>query len=1348
MLIVPRRVREVKQDRQGSDPPLGSPTQSLEEYREQAAWILLGEPGAGKSSAFEQEAEAHGGIVLAIAAFLEGVETEWQGKTLFLDGLDETRTGGGDDSILFKIRARLKQLGNPPFRIACRAADWFGSGDQKTMAGASPDGQLAVLLLEPLNDEEILDILRSNHGVEAPEAFVNKASEHGVDGLLSNPQTLGLLAQAVRGDQWPATREQTFELACQKLAEEANRLHRNKLRGRPPTIEKLLDAAGQLFAVLLLANKTGIALDREAADARFPALEDFSPPDPEMAAGAVRSKLFRPSASREERVEPIHRSISEFLAARWLGQQIDMRGLPLGRVLNLLLGTDGRTVAGLRGLYGWLALHCHAARPRLIDADPLTVVIYGDVKPMPRADKQRILAGLRREAARHTAFAWQVQTSHPYGALADPELIDDFVAVLKLPERDDATQACVSCVLQILLHGERLSELANTVLALVSDDTRWGRVRTCALEVWIKLDGSAQQALALLDAIASDQIADSDDELAGILLGHLYPQEIRAADLLRFWHTPKDRDLAGSFAWFWGHELPNKIPDSHLPIVLDQLALRSDLQSPEGREFHTTRMVSRLLGRGVVLHGEGVSNERLFGWLRIGVDEWGDVQTDEEDRKALAGWLEDHPERHKSLLSLCFKESEGKAGECFFVSEGRLHGATAPNDIGLWHLEQAAHATSDSGADRHLYYAVNALMYQRGSLGLTLEKIEEWGEAHPARKHLLPPHLAWDVTAERQDRAARAKVRRLQRSDTKRERSIRLAEHLNAIRSGTANVALLNELAGVWLNRYSDTSGETALERFDSYCENGQQLLAAAEAGFRQCVERDGLPSVEEIIDLGVEQREHFIRQPCLLGMELRWRTSPEGIAALPDHTLHRMVAFRLTYGVGNSPPWFSYLVEQQPSVVADVLMAYVNAGLKAKQEFSGGSYPLAHDPNYGEVARIAVPRLLERFPLRARSGQLRHLEYLLKAALRYSLEQLPALVEKKIATKSMDVAQKVYWLAAAMLVDPAAYEAALLGYVGNSANRANYLSSFLSKRFGGLNNEYQLSASIIGKLIEVLAPHAELEFPQSGGWVNEAMQRGDQIRTLVRRLGVLGTDAATQEVERLLSLPTLTRLTYLLENTRHQLRLQRRESSFAFPPLAGVVTILANHEPASAADLAALTLDHLDDIARDIRTNNDDGFRAFWNVENRQPTSEREENLCRDELLTRLGPRLASFGVDCQPEGDYFNDKRADMRVSYRNQFACPIEVKGEWHDSLWTALRSQLIEQYALDPKAAGYGIYLVLWFGGKRQRGAKDQGSKPTSPEELRERLQSQLDPVEQKRIFVRVLDVSWPVMPQVR
>ncbi len=437
-MLVPRRVRKAP-DRQNTS--VENLPEDLQEFRAQAAWVLLGEPGAGKSKVFEAEAEAVNGKYLRIDEFINAdLEADWQGKTLFLDSLDETRASGGSDGTLQQLCRQLKRLGNPPFRIACRAADWYGSTDHDDLKSASPDGQLGVLLLEHLNNEDILAILRENHGIADPQFFVAEAEKRGVAELLDNPQTLGLLAQAIRGDQWPKTRGETYQLACEKLAEESNKRHRNNNRNQPRDVKKILAAAGQLSAVMLFSDKIGIALDTERASERFPELADCAPPDSETASQAVGSKLFR-SAGEEERVVPSHRSIAEYLAARWLARQIDSEGLPLRRVLNLLLGPDGGVVAGLRGLFGWLALHCHAARSRLIEADPLTVVVYGDVKPMPVTDKRLILIGLRREAELFSAFRWDAQTAHPFGALADPGLHEDFQNILQSPERDDASKS-------------------------------------------------------------------------------------------------------------------------------------------------------------------------------------------------------------------------------------------------------------------------------------------------------------------------------------------------------------------------------------------------------------------------------------------------------------------------------------------------------------------------------------------------------------------------------------------------------------------------------------------------------------------------------------------------------------------------------------------------------------------------------------------------------------------------------------------------------------------------------------------------------------------------------------------
>jgi len=1353
MMMVPRRVRKIP-DQQNTK--VENPPEDLQAFRTQAAWVLLGEPGAGKSAAFEMEAAATNGKYLPINEFIVAdLEADWQGKTLFLDGLDETRASGGSDSTLQQLCRQLKRLGNPHFRVACRAADWYGSTDRDDLKRASPNAQFDVLLLEPLTDEDILTILRENypHDIPDPRLFVQQAEQRGIDGLLDNPQTLGLLTQAIRGDQWPKTRDETFQRACEKLAEEAHKRHRNNNRNPPRDVEKILAAAGQLSAILLFSNKTGIALDLECASERFPTLADCAPPDPEAASQAVGCKLFRPAG--EERVEPSHRSIAEYLAAHWLARQIDSQGVPLRRVLNLLLGVDGGVVAGLRGLYGWLALHCRAARPRLIEADPLTVVVYGDVKPMPVADKRLILAGLRREVTRFSAFRWDARTMHVLGALAAPELQHDFKDILQSPERDDVSQAHADCVLDILIHGEVLQGLAPTLLAMVGDDSWWPVVRRAALDSWLKLTTEPHVARALLDEVTAGRMADHEDELAGTLLCYLYPTHLEPKALLGYLHVPKNSRLYGVYSEFWTRGLLRCVPDSHIPILLDGLVDRSEFSSHDPYERRLNRMVDALLAHGITVHGDGIADERLFAWLGIGADEYGSIQREQEHQQVIKNWLGARPARYKALLALCFRhcEQHDDVMYCVNTQAHRLHHATPPQDIGLWHLEQASYDGNDERARIHLGEAVRALMSVHIGAGISLEELETWAAVHPERKHWLETLLVCEIPGWRIERAIDQQTHVQCQAETRRNRRIQLTPFIPAILAGTVRADIMHQLAGVWGDFYNDTPGETPIARFDSFCENGAEMLATAEAGFRRCPERTDLPTVNEVIDLSIEQKEHFVRRPCLIGMELRWQDGVAEIENLCEDILRRMIAFRLTDGTGETPAWFIHLVQQYPVLVAEVLIVYASATLKAGKDFVACIYPLKHEPEYRKVAMLAAPRLLETFPGQARSGQLNHLENLLKAVLRYQPESLKGLAKKKTAMKGMDVAQKIYWHAAATLLDPKNNEAALWRYIGKSQVRANHLSRFLSNSDDTLNIDYTLSAHTLGRLIELIAPHAETEWPNVDDWVTDATERGVHVRALITQLGAMGTDDAEKEIDRLLKLHSLIKLKRPLESARHQHKLRRRENEFRFLEPRGVAQVLANKAPASAADLTALTLDHLDDIAREIRQDNDDGFRAFWNIENKKPTSQRDENLCRDALLTRLRARLSPLGIDCQPEGDYFNDKRADLRLSYRTEFELAIEIKRDTNESLWGALREQLIEQYAIAPRADGHGIYFVLWFGDvknvlptdkkvKSMPRATDGDKKPRSPEELRIRLEAQLDPLKRQRIFVRVLDVSWP------
>ncbi len=228
------------------------------------------------------------------------------------------------------------------------------------------------------------------------------------------------------------------------------------------------------------------------------------------------------------------------------------------------------------------------------------------------------------------------------------------------------------------------------------------------------------------------------------------------------------------------------------------------------------------------------------------------------------------------------------------------------------------------------------------------------------------------------------------------------------------------------------------------------------------------------------------------------------------------------------------------------------------------------------------------------------------------------------------------------------------------------------------------------------------------------------------------------QALSALVSDPDLARWHAWLERARDDQRLLHRDAAYRHPNLDQLHRALANEQPANPADLAALLLDRLEDIAKTIQTGNSDDWRQYWNEDSHgRPHRPKHEDSCRDALLSQLRARLPD-GVDAQPEGQYAGDRRSDIRVSC-DGFNVPVEIKKDAHRDVWSAIRDQLIKHYARDAETSGYGIYLVFWFGqGDLQ--APPHGVRPATPAELERRLAKALTTGETSKISVIAIDVS--------
>ena len=1322
-------------------------SRSIADLRELDAYVLLGDPGSGKSETFRTEAKACDGFYVTARDFLAlSPPHDARDKMIFIDGLDESRAGEGDGRTpLDRIRGRLDHLGRPFFRLSCREADWLGASDRHALTVVAPGEQLSVFHLDPLTRGQIREILANDSSVTDPDIFLKQADDRGLAALLQNPQTLKLLIEAVTENQWPSTRQETFRLACEKLAMEPNNEHRNANWSRAPEMAAVLDAAGGLCALQLLADISSFTATG-VSNAGLVALRDISCLRGFPLALALKTRLF--VGIGEEQFVPTHRSVAEYLAAQRLARAIEMGGLPIGRVLSLMSAADGGTVAGLRGLHAWLAVHHPSSRRRLIEIDPLGIVLYGDTKHFSVDDKTSILMQLRHLARQHTGFRWQDWSAKPFGGLATSDMVDRLKSILTSPSRDEGDQAFLNCALDAVRYGDALPQLTDELRAIVIDATYLPSIRSGALTAYIHVSKSCPDELRrIAEDIRDGKIADASDEMLGHLLHDLFPKAITGNEVFTYLHRPKDDHLIGSYYQFWSRHLAEAASDADVAVLLDALDARTPSILDDSSDIKVRNMVGALLTRGVQIIGDRIADDRLYRWLGVGVDKYGHSHIERDDSAVIKTWLEGRPEQYKSLLSIgiAMCATSDNFNWCLHRATSRFQGAEPPADTGLLWLHHADEEPDQERANVLFYQAVGLFFRGESASGLSFEYLEKWVEERPrfapAHQHVMYEEIPdW-----RREHTELERKYQLERQKHKDEWLQYFRQHVRDIRTGLAQPNVLHDLARAYLGLLIEAQGDTRLDRLSNFLDRDEELVSAALDGFKRSLQRHDLPSVAEIIKLDIKGQMHFIRQACLAGLAVLYDESPERTRELPDEVLSRGVAFHYTYAVGDDEAWFKDAVQKRPGVVSDVLVQYEAAKLKTKKDYISGVYPLAHDENFAAVARLAVIPLLRAFPKRARKKQVSEiLDTVLKAALRnINDEDLKAIIDERLALPRLDSTQRLYLLAAGLVLAPRDYDATLSTFVGKRRARIKDLAAFFSDRLDRWVIREGVQESSLAYLIRIFAPICSPELPRGAHWVSPAMHTAEFVQSLISRLAGTPSAAADEEIKDLLSEGSLATWHSTLRHAQHAQRVSYREATFRHPTVSEACQTLENGAPANAADLAALVSGHLRDLALDIRHGNTDQYKQFWNVDRyARPSNPRPEDACRDTLLARLRDRLRKLGVEAQPEGHYADDKRADIRVSYATpnlSMAIPIEIKRDSHPDLWEAIPDQLIEFYTRDPESKGRGVFLVFWFGGDGMR-APPKGDKPTSVADLEAKLLEMRPDEKRELISVCVVDCS--------
>ena len=1371
--------RTVSQIEPIDDWHFGKDLLTLRDFESAHCYVLLGEPGMGKSTEFNREARrVHADPPIPARQFLSRNMKSHCGlreSPLFIDGLDEVRIDGGDiKNMLDKIITQLEDWGSPKLRLSCRSVNWLGNTGREELNSISGSPKIPILQLNPLSHEDVREIV--THRGRDSNLIIRQAHEHGLGPFLFNPQLLELLLNSVEANGWPDSPTEILERACIEIVKGQYRERRDASSSETsPTIEEVLSATGLLFAIMLIANKAGWSA-ADTADSEVLSLQEVETQNHFTFLEALGSGLFE--GSRTCRA-PLHRLLAEFLGARYLAGEIKA-GLSLRRVCALLMRHDGIPLPDLRGLAAWLATFNIQAREILVNADPATIAFDGDARNFSYGERQELLNNL--EHSLDFTNAWHFIS--PLGILASNRGMSLIWELSGSSLRSENRQMLVHQLLHSfsrmysgvgidrrVLPQVQLENSRQNLLRIVYDPSWQGQIRCKALRVLnlILIDKSSRETTftELLNDLQRGFLPDNVYELRGTMLDILYPCKLQPSEV---WDYLISRHIAYRnkvYLAFW-HDLIDRSQEKQIRELLESLCPQASEVIPKLTKHRLSNIVPQLLAKGLDLFGDELSIPDLYRWFKL--VEY-DIQTSQfnsvhsldqsnsrdniEASTAILNWLGNRENTQRRLIEfeLITSELEIEGDNTLglkFVGKG------APTGFRSWCLDRAGELWDSypKAAERLACWSIRE---QKGwEKPLSEDKVEkfvlntpnlhEWNQRRLRNREQLNLEKAI-LTTNRVE-----KENAFQRRKQKELESIRRQK--NELAEGNSPPLLLHRLATIYFDGiYTEEGGPK--DHLGAYLDGDKELVQAALKGFCSLLDREDLPDLDQITKLYETGQISYYAKPFLAGME---EQDEKVLDLMDEEGKRRALGFYLVADVSPhnlDPKWYEHALERYPEVVADALVSIHNACVRARSLPGKHLFKMAFDEGYTQIASIAVRRMLSVFPTRCSRQQLESLRVVLWSAILargMSAKELRKLVIRRLDRKNMDIAQRSQWLGAGIYAARNHCIPLLAGFLSTGQeSRVRRILGFLVLDGGQcvLRNLDDWSPGEILKFIRTLAACVQRsDFADDSYILVKKGINEEKFDTLLTRcLKALANNTGDEASSALFLLSTDPKLVAWkgeIVRTQEEQHWKRHADKRQDLNAEQIQKALQNGPPASAADLAALTTDALEELADHILNGQTMGWRQYWDWDQitNKPTHPKDEYDCRDVLLSDLIGILRQHDNHAHPEGWYADERRADIRISYGSKFSVPIELKKNSHREIWHGINEQFGPKYTRDPNFEGYGIYLVIWFGADRKhmRMLSPKGGIPKKPEELKSMLIEQLEPKFSNRINVVVVDVS--------
>jgi hypothetical protein len=1317
-----RLVRHIK-----SDPPI-SPNEGLNtfsDYRDFRNIVLLGDPGAGKSHLFRYMAKSEGGAFITARSYLNRPSVP-DAETVFIDALDEKRSGRSDSATIDAMVTKLFSTPPQKVRISCRAQDWLGDTDLSAFEDYfGENGGYVVLSLGELTEKE-RDAIILSYGFTEPSAFVDEAKQRQIEYLLTNPQNLRLLCETVSAKKWPTTRTELFSAAIELLLSETNETKATAGAGVYSASE-LLDAAGAVCSVRLVSDIEAISRLEHSAVPDIPSYRAITCEDIEKVGACLGRRLFVSSAVPEA-VEYVHRTLAEFVAAKWLAKKI-RGGLPFGRV-RALLGVDGQPMSELRGLHAWLAVLLPEHAEALIVADPYGVLTYSDASTLSPSHRKVLLRALGSLSERDPWFRRDSWILTSLGALSSPDLVEDFREILR---STTANFAIKSCVFQAIEYGRPLPDLTPDLLSIVSNSVAPHFERAEALGALVKLGQNARDAAYEAVKAGTDCIQLDIEAVRSLYGTHFNCNDV--VDLLKRVLVSDKEDIASGILY----RIDEVLQPGDKLLMLDSLPYIERPAAEPSNLLEVAHFVDRLLIEALDNSGHEITGRRLWSWL-LGRNRLREKQASAFDEALVRQLNCNRVLLHDAIRAAIddFVPDDKRWLYWNTMREATLSQLANPDLIEILIGAILSGNYSEPKQECLFEFAMISAFAVSDGTNALWERLSEVAETRPALQSTLTANLSCPLDEWRTRQAARLAVYEAKRAAEHESTMREFAEQKDAIVKGEA-LDWAEWLAGHYLARL-DRNSKTK-SRSERLAEAiGEENVAAALSGLLAVPLRRDIPDISDVIETLADDKYYKWWFAIVAGLDEAARTQSSTHNDIPTST--KLVAFLTCIemcGLTSASTWSDKLLAEHPEQVKDALVALASAQLGRGKSASAALDVLFRDPLSAGAGEVAL-KLLQQFP----AADYFPLKSLLLKALETSDRALLADLTSQhvFSSDAISTPQQQLWLAAAYLLDPAKFE----GEVAATAEPAMVWRLRALAGYGRHTQDrrYQLELGQLVFLAKFTAGHfANCDYPGSSNGDENAWNGAEFVKSLIASISNWPSETATGSLEALLRDSTLSTYSDHLKHALVNQRTRKREVEYKQPDFGQAILTLSNNKPFSGGDLHALVLAHLEDANTRIGGANVDLLNQFWNEgKARQLLTPKSEEACRDGLANIMRPGLLPLDIWIEPEGHMADDKRADIIVLAPGKLKAIVELKRDTNSEVWSALENQLERLYLRDPDASGYGIYAVFWFGSKRKGKVPPApcGARPTTAAEMAAALARLVPREKAHKLSTIVVDVS--------